>query len=275
MDVVFLAVLALTVTSGALAQQKVDQRRAAAADAVVSINTLSGSVAVTGWDRAEVWVTGTVGEGVELSPGPERIDVKVKSRAGARHGDAVLEVKVPKGGKVEVETISADVSVSGVTGDVRAQSVSGAVKVVGPTAGVAAKSVSGTVAIDGAASRARATNVSGTITVRGGPFEECDIQTVSGAAHFDGALAPKGSLDVKTVSGPIDVIVPSSVGAEFALDTFSGAIDFSGDLRAVVDKSHGESHGFGPGKNVTFTTGNGGAHVSGKTFSGPIKLATR
>src|SRR5450755_3699573 len=47
----------------AAAQQKVDARKNAAADARVEIDNPAGSIRVTGWDRSEVSVTGDLGVG--------------------------------------------------------------------------------------------------------------------------------------------------------------------------------------------------------------------
>ena len=47
------------------AQQRVDETRQVAADAVVTFEGVSGTVVVSGWDRAEVRVTGTLGRRIE------------------------------------------------------------------------------------------------------------------------------------------------------------------------------------------------------------------
>ena len=85
------------------AQTPVDQKRPAAADGKVSIENMSGSVKVTGWDRAEVQVKGTVGSGGELSfDGSEK---ETTIEVEAEHGNPMgiksdLEVFVPAGSSV-------------------------------------------------------------------------------------------------------------------------------------------------------------------------------
>jgi DUF4097 and DUF4098 domain-containing protein YvlB len=262
---------ALSLSSAAWAQQKIDQHRPAAADALVSIHNVAGSVTVAGWDRPEVAVGGTSRdvEAVEVTGGPERVVVEVKLRGVSNHGEAQLEVKVPKGGRVEIEAVSADVSVSGVAGGVRAESVSGTVKVVGPTPRVSAKSVSGNVNVENVGGVVKAGSVSGSVVIAGATTEDCDMETVSGDLRFGGTISPKGSLDAKTLSGSVSLDLPSGVAAEFALETFSG------DLRTSFGEGRVETATFGPGKKARFTTGSGGARVSVKTFSGSITLSKR
>jgi RNA polymerase sigma factor (sigma-70 family) len=57
----------LAVPAWAAAQTPVDQKRPAAPDGTVSIENMAGSIKVTGWDKPEVQVKGTVGAGGELS----------------------------------------------------------------------------------------------------------------------------------------------------------------------------------------------------------------
>ncbi len=54
-------VMALTaVALPAIAQQKLDEKRPASKDGVVEVHNVAGSVRVTGWDRDEVAVAGTL-----------------------------------------------------------------------------------------------------------------------------------------------------------------------------------------------------------------------
>ena len=79
------------------------------ADGRVLISNLSGSVMVTGWDREEISVEGTLGRGTErldfeVSGDRARIKVIIPRRARNVEGSD-LEIKVPRGSRVEVETV--------------------------------------------------------------------------------------------------------------------------------------------------------------------------
>ncbi len=171
-----LAVMALAaVAFPAAAQQKLDERRPASKDGVVEIDNVSGSVTVTGWDRDEVAVTGTLGRGserLEFTGGSGRTEVRVVLPHFARHVDGSdLEIKVPGGSRVEVNTVSAEIGVDLVAGPVRLESVSGRVKLGGSPREFEAKTVSGDIEITAAAAPGRASSVSGTIALarRGRP----------------------------------------------------------------------------------------------------------
>jgi DUF4097 and DUF4098 domain-containing protein YvlB len=257
----------------ALAQQKVDERRPAAADAAVSVSNVAGSVTVTGWDRAEVAVTGTLEDGVErleVTGGPQRIRIEVKLKQHQHdHGDATLEVKVPKGGSVDVDTVSADISAGGLRGALHAQSVSGKVVVNGSNAPIEAQSVSGDIEVTGAEGRLKATTVSGNVVTRGGTLSDVDLESVSGNLHCEASLAAKGTLDAKTVSGDVTISLPASLGADVSLNTFSGSLESAFDLGNV------ETSRFVPSKSVRRTIGDGGARLRVETLSGSIKLIKR
>jgi DUF4097 and DUF4098 domain-containing protein YvlB len=284
---VALAVAALP----AVAQQRVDQTRPASATGTVEISNVSGSVKVVGWDRAEVAVTGTLGRGterLEFSGSGERTTVKVVLPHFAHHVDgSELEVKIPAGSNLEVETVSADTSVDGVLGNVRAHTVSGGVTVGGKPSGFDAKtvsgdieitaanapgrasSVSGGVTLRGVAGDVEARSVSGTLAVRGGETSRAELETTSGDIRFDASLAKDGRLDVKSVSGTVELDLPSTTAADFDVTTFSGDItnQFGPEARRTSE--------YAPGKELSFSTSGGGARVVVKSFSGSVLLRKR
>jgi hypothetical protein len=127
------AALALA-TLPAAAQERVDERRPAAPDGTVAIETTGGSVRVEGWDRSEVAVTGSVGPGADhlsLRGDGRKIRVEVEPSLHEHVGHADLTVKVPARSQVRVESFQARVEVSDVTGGVRVETVNGGIVVSG------------------------------------------------------------------------------------------------------------------------------------------------
>ncbi|MEW6339045.1 MAG: DUF4097 family beta strand repeat-containing protein [Acidobacteriota bacterium] len=276
--------------SWAAAQTQLNERKAAAPDGAVEISNVSGSVRVIGWDRGEVEVTGTLGRGserLEFSGAPGRTVVKVILPRHAHDVDGSdLTVRVPAGSRLEVDTVSADVEADGLRAEVEVETVSGTIRVAEGPSGVRAASVSGDVEV-AAAGPVRAKSVSGTITVRGasrtfeaasvsgairatvGTVESAELETTSGSIRFEGDVAKNGRLEAKTMSGSAVVTLPASLGAEYTVKTFSGDID--NELGPAARRTSE----YGPGRELDFTTGDGGARVRVTSFSGSVTLRKR
>jgi DUF4097 and DUF4098 domain-containing protein YvlB len=272
------------------AQTPVDQKRPAAPDAKVTIENMSGSVKVTGWDRPEVQVKGTLGDGAELSfDGPEKtLAIEVEAEHGNPMGiESDLEVFVPAGSSVSVEGFQATISVAGVTGSVSAETVNGSLSQSGAAKSVDLQSVNGTIEVAKASGRIKAEAVNGTVTVRdasgeieastvngkllvtGGSFERASFETVAGGVRFEAGLSARATLAVESVSGSVDLLLPAGLGADFHVSTFSG--DITNELGPAAEKSSRWT----PEKELSFTTGTGGARVTVETLSGAVHIRKR
>lgn len=282
------AVLAVAAPAAppALAAQ-VDERRPAAADGLVEIENPAGSVRVVGWGKAEVAVTGALGRRASLNLTGDgrrtRVEVEVEGHPHATRSD--IEVRVPAGSRLSVESFASSIVVSEVTGPVTAETVNGSVSIAGSVKEVSAESVNGSVEVSGSPTRVHAGTVNGALTIRGargeltastvngevrvvagGTFERAQLESVSGAIHFEGALAPRADLRAQTVSGEVELVLPASVAADFTVSTFSGNIDTDFGQARYRTGRHS------PQKELTFSTGGGGAKVAIETLSGSITL---
>jgi DUF4097 and DUF4098 domain-containing protein YvlB len=281
----------LAAAAAAPAEQRVDATRSVAADATISIENVAGSLTITGSDSPEVRITGAMGDDVEeLEISGDASDLSIEvvipdsdDRRGERKIAADLEVQVPSGATLEIETVSATVEIGGVRGDIEAESVSGSVDVEGGTgdidvesvsgsvsvsggSSVVAESVSGRVALVGASGDIEATTVSGEIEVQAGAVGDVEIESVSGGVRFQGTPGGESELEVESHSGNVELLLPAGLGAKFELETFSGGID-NGFGPPAQRADHYE-----PGLTAEFVTGAGGAEVSVQTFSGNIVL---
>jgi len=279
----------LALPAGLWAQTTVDQRRPASPTGRVSIENLAGSTTVIGWDKAEVWVKGTLAPDAELDfDGPEgrtRVDVDVAGNPLGARSD--LEIHVPAGSSVKIEGFQAEIKVSGVTGgaqaetvnggitltgkagDVNLQSVNGAVSVTGPSGRVHVEVVNGGATITDASGEVNASTVNGELRVTGGSFTRGHLESVSGTVRFEAGLSPEAHLEVETVSGAAILVLSSSVKADFSVSTFSGSIDNELGPKAV------ETSRFTPEKSLSFSTGAGGAQISVQTLSGAVQIKKR
>jgi DUF4097 and DUF4098 domain-containing protein YvlB len=289
--IVTMAVAAALLALPALAQQAVNERRPASPTGTVEVSNIAGSVRVIGWSQGEVEVTGTLGRGterLEFSGPPERILVKVivpEHTHDLKGSD--LTVKVPAGCRLDAETVSASLTIEGLTGALDLSSVSGEITVTGGPGEVEAASVSGDLDVAVESATMRLASVSGSIKARGARGEvtvetvsgsatidaaavdRVKLETVSGTVRFTGDLSASGRLEADSVSGTVDIALPAGIGAAFQLQSFSGDIDngFGPPARRTSE--------YAPGVEAEFTTGGGGARVEIDTMSGSIVLRKR
>ena len=290
MAVMMMALLLALVPTTLLAGQPIDETRGAAPDGTVDINNLNGSVTVTGWDKNQVTVTGSLGDGpdrLEVTGTKSRTVIKViwprETRTSSRESTE-LNVKVPRGSQVRVEGVNLTIDVSEVTGVVDAQTVNGGIDVSGKPAEVDAKTVNGRIEIHaetdkieaetvnggvkvaGGRGEVSARSVSGGVEVKGDAFTSAELSTVSGSVDFEGSLEGKGTYDFESHSGGVVVRLPANVNADFDVNTFSG------DIVNELGPPARRTSKYAPGKSVEFTVGDGGAQISINSFSGTVRL---
>jgi DUF4097 and DUF4098 domain-containing protein YvlB len=283
--------LSLTLAAGAaVAQTTMDQRRPAAPDGLVEIENSAGAIRVIGWNRNEVAVSGTLGRrasGLEFSGDPHRTRIEVQAEGNPHAVHAELEVHVPAGSRLEIDSYAASITITDVTGAVKAETVNGSISMKGGSKEVNLQTVNGSVEVTSPANRVHAESVNGSVTVRdasgevnastvngrlvvvGGTFQRARLETVSGSLRFEGDLAKKATLDAETVSGGVEVVLPAGVSADFSVSTFSG--DIENELGPAAQKTSR----YTTEKSLSFTTGAGGAKVSVQTLSGAIRLRKR
>jgi len=284
----FLTVAALLGSVAAHSDTRVDQSRPAAPDGLVEIENVSGSVRVTGWDKNEIAIKGTLGHranGLEFSGTGSRTRIEVDVE-GSPHGvRSDLDISVPAGSRLKIEGFDATISVSGVTGTVTAETVNGGITQTGAAKEVELQSVNGAVEVTKAAGRIHAESVNGVVSVRdasgeveastvngeltvSGSFDRVRMETVSGSLRFEGELTKRATLEAETVSGSVDIVLPASISADFEVSTFSGSME--NELGPAPRKSK-----YSPEKELSFSTGTGGAKVNVQTLSGTIRLRKR
>jgi DUF4097 and DUF4098 domain-containing protein YvlB len=275
-------------------EQSVDKRVPADPQGEVEVSNVAGNVSISGWDRSEVEVIGTLGEDIErldfLSE-PKRTIIQVKLKEGkSRHdSDAELSIRVPVASRLNVKTVSAEISITRVTGEQRLQSVSGDVSSELAGEDVEAKTVSGSVVLRGegkpaavtvttvsgdaqvsrAAGEILANSVSGSLNLDLEQITRARVRTTSGDVALEGPIARDARVDAETISGELVLEFKKPVNAEFEIESFSGDID-----NCFGPKSEPKSE-YGPGSQLDFKEGTGAARVRAQSMSGDIKLCAR
>ncbi len=147
------------------------------------------------------------------------------------------------GSEVRVKSASGSVTVANTRGDVIVDAISGTIRVSHPGGRIEADTASGEVDIQGAASDVKAHAASGRVSVQGNP----------GADSY---------WELKTMSGAIQLGVPSSANLHLSAEAVSGEIRT--DIPIVIEEQGKHS--------LRAHMGNGGGRVDVHTVSGEIHV---
>jgi len=304
MNKVLVALLILGAASYAVAGTEINQTRELAPDGTVSIDNVKGSIKIFGWDKKEVEITGTLGNGVDkldISGSKSRLRIKVEYPSGFwRHAkESDLVIHMPRSADAEANGVSASIVLEDVDGELDLESVSGSIRVDGGTKSVSAQSVSGSVRVESNAKRIEASSISGRVQVEASA-EEVHAKSVSGSVTVEGvsgrirASSVSGSIHVEaktiaeaklsTTSGSVSLEGALADGGEVDCGSHSGSVTieftnkpsarfdlstFSGSIHVDLDNARGLSGG----RNLSFTTGEGKGEVDANSFSGSVRIS--
>jgi hypothetical protein len=223
---------------------------AAQPNVAVSICLVSGDIRVHGWDRNEVRARSNDAETIEFRrPAGEReadsareitvlLSEERSHRSGPCSADADIELDVPRGagvrlqtrdGDIEVFDVSAvsataqagDLDLAGVKRSVEAHTIGGNISLKNSTGSTRLYSVGGSIEVRSVGPAAggdvfEAATVGGDITIEKTGFVQLKARTVDGALSLSGSLAVGGRYEFKTISGDISLALPAD--SSFRLD---------------------------------------------------------
>jgi DUF4097 and DUF4098 domain-containing protein YvlB len=182
--------------------------------------------------------------------------------------DADVDVSAVTGG-LDLNTAAGDVRVAGSPRELTVEAMEGSIEIAGSPAWLRATSATGSITLRGSSEDAVLTTVSGPITVlspRGlaAPFGRSRFESVTGSVAFSGAPTRGGTLDVDTHSGAVDLALPPTLAADFDVTTISGTVTNALTAARPVAEPRRRA--------LVFSTGEGGAHITVRTFKGPVRL---
>lgn len=288
-------VLLLAGSATALAGTPINESRDADATARIDISNVRGSVTVSVWEQNRVEITGTLGKGsksLRIDGSGSRIDIEVEKPessgwfnwgSNSQMEDSILDIRVPRTAELHIDTVSAEVTVTGLAGQLlNVDSVSGKIHLDSSARELEVGSVSGRVELTGDGERAHVDTVSGDIdsranrerlkleTVSGniaastGTYREFSASSVSGDISLRGKPTSDARVDAETMSGDIRIDAGADLSARIEAETFSGRI--RSDFGKVEEPEHG------PGRSLDATVGDGSARIKIDTFSGDISI---
>ena len=232
---------------------------------------------------------------VEITRVGDRVEVRTQYPRSRGRVSAQVDytITVPAGVSVAVKTVSGDLRLERIDGEVRAESVSGDVDVTAAPRLETAKSVSGDVTIRDirAASTLSLGSVSGSVTARnvvarsleisavsgdidlaGLEVERLEAKSVSGGVEYTGVLASGGRYEISSHSGDVRVYLSGDTGFELDASTFSGSI--RSDLPVTTRPDRGGSRGRSA-RSIRGSYGDASAILSLRTFSGSVVVSRR
>ena len=288
------AALALALAPlAAWAGSAIDERKPADPAGQVEISNTAGSVTVTGWNRDEVEVTGELGDGTErlefTSAGKlTRIKVILPSKSHGVDGTDLV-VKVPAGSGLNVNTVSADVHVAGVSGTQRLQSVSGDIGTDAVREDVECKTVSGDVTVTGVgkplllnvttvsgdarvskvAGEVNGNTVSGNFNLELGETARSRLRSTSGDIGMSTRQARDARFDIESISGDLRLDLAGPADAEYEVTSFNG------EIRNCMGPKPLRTSEYAPGRELRFREGEGSARVRLKTLNGDISVCRK
>jgi DUF4097 and DUF4098 domain-containing protein YvlB len=272
----------------------------------LDLSTIFGNITVTagtGPATLEITKRSRARTDAEARRGLDRVTVDVEQRTGrvtvktidpdtGGHSTADVQVSfavtAPAATTVGARTITGDISVTGIHGDVGANTVSGSVTLSSVRRISEAHSVTGAVAISDAqtegaleansiagnivmtrvkAERVSASSVSGTITADGVDCHQAVLKSLSGAVAYRGLIARGGRYELQTQTGSVHFDPADPAAFDLDARSFSGTILVDPALRFQMVGT--------PRRSLTGTVGNGGATVVIVTFSGGVTIGKR
>ncbi len=223
----------------------------------ISVSNVSGDISVVGHTGSNIHVTayreGRDKDMVEIEDQSTADSIVLRARYprdGGRYDASVRFVlQVPRGSHYRfdsITTVSGDVSITDVAGEIDAKSVSGDVEVKQCEGGIHAATVSGDVTVLNSVGGVTARSVSGDLEVA--------IADTEGARE----------LSFTTTSGDVAVRVPAQLDADVQLSTFSGSL--ATDFPLTVEER--ENHG----KKAFGILGSGAVRLKATSLSGSVRL---
>jgi hypothetical protein len=215
----------------------------------VAVCVLSGNVNVVGWDKSEVVVRSTEGAQIEFrndkGAGPaSKVHVVVidkddvlRTKSGCQALTDV-EMNVPRGATVQVQTREGSISIAGVStayagtqsGDINLErvlqvlevgTIDGTVSVKDSSGRMDLNSVSGNVVVTNVkpldpSDAFESTTVSGDLELEKVTHAQMNLRTVNGNMRLSGPLASGGRYGINTMSGDVTLALPAD--ASFQLN---------------------------------------------------------
>lgn len=242
-----------------------------------TLRQASGEVTIRGVEGDRVRVRAddekAFRERYSIDTGKDSVDIRQTEKLGfgifGRGESVELEVEVPHGAAVSIETQSGDIEASDLSGSKAFRTASGDVVLRRLSGAVEVETVSGDLEIDGPAPiDLKARTVSGDVEIRVPVLRRLDLGTTSGDMQLDAELKGDGAFAIRTISGDVRIVGRSGIRIE--AETITG--DLSSDLPGKRESQLGRRVIIvgRPGPTLSFRSVSGDLHVAEARDAAPI-----
>lgn len=260
----------------------------------LAVETLNGSITVTGWDREEVDITGTryasskeALEALKIDIVPTAEAVRIRTlRPSGRRGSmgasytirtpqrTMIERAASSNGSIEIEAIQGNarletsngrIRAARLEGDIEATTSNGEIELIGCSGAAILKTSNGRIQVDGLRGPLQATTSNARIEARlleASGSSPVKLRTSNGRIELTLEKPPATDVVLTTSNGSIMLRAPASLAAKVKASTSNGEIssgfDVQGGERAKT--------------RLTGTIGGGGPLLELETSNGDIRL---
>ena len=273
------------------------------------LSNVSGDIVVTGGGGEEVRIDATKrvrGNEADAKALLQAIQIQVSERGGLVEvrtelprrrnwaGGVDFTIALPTTANVTVRTVSGDVRVSSVRGELRAETVSGDIVASQLGRVRTLKAVSGDIQVtDAEGGELTAGTVSGDVIARGLRVKTIDLESVSGDVRFtdveservnlrtingdieySGPLARSGRYELHSHSGDIRLTAAGNTGFDIDANTFSGDITSDFQVRGSPQVPNTDDRR-GTSRSLRGAVGDASAILTLRSFNGDITIVKR
>ena len=271
------------------AGEDINQTKIVDPTGTVKIHNPRGELEVHGWERSEVQIDGDLDDlaetvRFEVEGKFTRIHIGLPTK-NVNWGDgSKLDIYVPYASGLQIDGVSTDIDVDGVTGAIAIRTVSGDIEVSGTSSFIQIETVSGDVDVNDSTGKLSVVTTSGDLdlevdasdifvdTMSGdvdlqlGAFDKLTAESVGGSLKLAGKLNRAGSIYAKTVNADIALELTAPVNAKIqATAIANGEISY-----ALTDDRPKQLNSTQTVLNAV--SGDGSAQITLNTVNGAIEI---
>jgi len=244
------------------------------------VESLSGSLAIRGWDESRVTFR-SPDEEVRLARRGGRVTLEHAGRRGGR-GSVDGELRVPRAmdlrlsgleldvlledvdGTAQIHVVEGDLELRRTGGDSEARTLDGEIRVEDARGSLVLSAQSDDVTVRGLqGSLLRVQSGDGDLTLSQIEVDHLEAETLDGDVTLQVGLRAGGVYRVSVHDGDATIAIPRGAGVRGRVSTFDG--DFVSDVPVTV-------HRFEGGRSFEFEIGDGRAELEVELFDGEIRL---